>query len=141
MTKQFIPARVFYEPSALDYPLGVSLVERFRKMGIPVSTTASHNRVTGIPGKSSTEIYREAKRTLVIGVRRSQTFQSCKPSAHYQLPLALNSSRIGLHLRQKPIFWKFFRTPFYQWLRTKESLNMDSLATENMSINLKKWRR
>lgn len=87
MTKQFIPSRVFYEPSALDYPLGVSLVERFQKMGIPVSATASHNRVTGIPGKSATEMYREAKRTLVIGVRRIQTFKSCKPSAHYQLPL------------------------------------------------------
>ncbi|GAB6155161.1 spore photoproduct lyase [Desulfosporosinus burensis] len=87
MTKQFVPSRVFYEPGALNYPLGETLVDRFRKLGIPVSPTASHNRVTGIPGKSSTEMYREAKRTLVIGVRRSATFQSCKPSAHYQLPL------------------------------------------------------
>lgn len=87
MTRQFIPSRVFYEPGALHYPLGANLVERFRKLGIPVSGTASHNRVSGIPGKSPAEMYREAKRTLVIGVRRSETFQSCKPSAHFQLPL------------------------------------------------------
>ncbi|TGE31162.1 spore photoproduct lyase [Desulfosporosinus sp. Sb-LF] len=87
MSKEFIPTRVYYEPGALDYPLGKSLVERFQHMGIPISPTASHNRVTGIPGKDAAEAYREAKRTLVIGVRRNEAFQSCKPSAHYQLPL------------------------------------------------------
>jgi spore photoproduct lyase len=87
MSNYFIPTRVFYEPSALEYPLGRTLVERFQHMGIVVTPTASHNRVTGIPGKTIAAQYREAKRTLVIGVRRSETFQSCKPSAHYQLPL------------------------------------------------------
>ncbi len=83
----FIPARVFYEPGALDYPLGQVLVERFKKLGIPVLPTGSHNRITGIPGKTPQQAYREGKRTLVIGVRKGQTFQTCKPSAHYQLPL------------------------------------------------------
>lgn len=87
MSSQFVPTRVFYEPAALDYPLGKRLVEGFRQMGIDISPTTSHNRVTGIPGKTPAAKYREAKRTLVIGVRRSEKFQSCKPSAHYQLPL------------------------------------------------------
>lgn len=87
MVKEFIPARVFYEPRVLDYPLGKTLVQHFRLMEIPITPTTSHNRVSGIPGKTSAEAYREAKRTLVIGVRRSEAFQSCKPSAHYQLPL------------------------------------------------------
>lgn len=87
MSLEFIPTRVFYEPGALDYPLGKTLVERFQHMGMLVSPTASHNRITGIPGDTAATQYREAKRTLVIGVRRSNTFQSCKPSAHYQLPL------------------------------------------------------
>ena len=87
MALEFIPTRVFYEPGALDYPLGKTLVECFQHMGVPVSPTASHNRITGIPGNTAAAQYREAKRTLVIGVRRSATFQSCKPSAHYQLPL------------------------------------------------------
>jgi len=87
MSFDFIPTRVFYEPGALDYPLGKILVDRFQDMGMPVSPTTSHNCITGIPGNTAAALYREAKRTLVIGVRRSKTFQSCKPSAHYQLPL------------------------------------------------------
>ncbi|TGE36379.1 spore photoproduct lyase [Desulfosporosinus fructosivorans] len=87
MSLEFIPNRVFYEPGVLDYPLGKTLVQRFQNMGISMSPTTSHNRITGIPGDSAAAAYREAKRALVIGVRRSKTFQSCKPSAHYQLPL------------------------------------------------------
>jgi spore photoproduct lyase len=87
MTEGFEPTRVYFEPNALEYPLGRNLVERFQTRGISVIQTPSHNRVTGIPGKNPSQAYREAKRTLVLGVRRSEKFQTCKPSAHYQLPL------------------------------------------------------
>ncbi|MHB8126011.1 MAG: spore photoproduct lyase [Desulfitobacteriaceae bacterium] len=85
--KVFIPSQVFYEPQALDYPIGRDLVDYFRQIKVPVKETTSHNRVTGITGNTATESYRKAKKTLVIGVRRGKTFQTCKPSAHYQLPL------------------------------------------------------
>lgn len=89
----FIPKRVFYEPRCLDYELGKELISRFRKMGIETTSTSSHNRVTGIPGKTAAQAYREAKRTLVLGVRREkESFQTCKPSAHYQLPLVTGCS-------------------------------------------------
>lgn len=84
----FIPKQVFYEPESLNYPVGKKLVDYFQKINIPVKPTTSHNRVTGIKGNTPSEAYRESKHTLVIGVRRSKTFQTCKPSAHYQLPLA-----------------------------------------------------
>lgn len=32
MPLEFIPTRVFYEPGALDYPLGKGFVERFQHM-------------------------------------------------------------------------------------------------------------
>lgn len=83
----FKPKRVFFEKDALDYPLGDELYHRFKKEGVEIKTTGSHNRVTGIPGKTPQEAYMEAKRTLVVGVRRTLKFESCKPSAHYQLPL------------------------------------------------------
>lgn len=47
----------------------------------------SHNRVTGIPGTTPQQSYAEGKNTLVVGVRKTLNFESCKPSAHYQLPL------------------------------------------------------
>ncbi len=86
--QRFVPARAFFEPAAFDYPLGRKLYDRLRAMKVPVQMTGSHNRVTGLPGKTAGEAYREAKRTLVVGVRKSADFATCKPSAHFQLPLA-----------------------------------------------------
>ena len=85
--KRFVPKRVFFEPGALEYPLGRELEKKFMDMGIPIEFTTSHNRVTGIPGTTPKEKYVQAKASLVVGVRRTLKFQSCKPSAHYQLPL------------------------------------------------------
>lgn len=82
------PRRVVFEPDALNYPLGQELYQRWHgQPGIAVQTTPSHNRVTGIPGKSASEAYAAAKQTLVVGVRRGLDFATCKPSAHWQLPL------------------------------------------------------
>ncbi len=88
----FIPRRVLFEKDALNYPLGQKLYRQFGREGIPIRLVASHNRITGIPGKTIQEAYLEAKRTLVVGVRRSLKFESCRPSAHYQLPLNTSCS-------------------------------------------------
>jgi len=85
--KDFLPKRVFFEQQALEYPLGQELWSHFTEKNIPVAKIASHNRISGIPGKTPQEAYREAKATLVVGVRKTLKFEGCKPSAHYQLPL------------------------------------------------------
>ena len=84
---QFVPKRTIFEQQALEYPLGQELYERFKGMNVPIQFTTSHNRVTGIPGKTYQEAYSEAKGTLVVGVRKGKDFAACKPSAQYQLPL------------------------------------------------------
>src|SRR5690606_30114534 len=86
--KPFEPEWVFFEPEALNYPLGEELYRRYKGSGIPVRMTTSHNRVTGIPGRTEAEKYRNAKRTLVVGVRKTLQFDTSKPSAEYALPLA-----------------------------------------------------
>ncbi len=83
----FIPKRALFERNALNYPIGNYIFDRMRDLGVDTSFIGSHNRVTGIPGKTAQEAYFEGKRTLVVGVRRTLDFQTCKPSAHYQLPL------------------------------------------------------
>lgn len=83
----FEPKRVFFESDALKYSMGESLYKFFSKRDIEIGILKSHNRVTGIPSKTPQEAYREAKKTLVVGVRRTLKFETCKPSAHYQLPL------------------------------------------------------
>lgn len=83
----FVPSRVYFEPSSLDYPLGEKLYDRFSRMGIPIKKTTAHNRVTDIPGDTRKEAFFQAKRTLVVGVRRSLNLQKSKPSADYALPI------------------------------------------------------
>lgn len=87
-SKLFVPDYVFVEPDALNYPLGQELFRRFQQEGIPVQMTTSHNQVRGIPGETDVEKYRNAKRTLVIGVRKTLKFEPSKPSAEYAMPLA-----------------------------------------------------
>lgn len=93
----FRPRRVLFEPAALDYDLGRRLWDHFRAVGQVDSPNAggppeirlipSHNRITGLPGSTPAEAYREAKRTLVVGVRKGLDFATCRPSADFQLPL------------------------------------------------------
>lgn len=87
-SRLFLPDLVFFEPQALAYPLGQELYQRYQKEQVPVKMTTSHNQVRGIPGETELEQYRNAKRTLVVGVRKTLTFEPSKPSAEYALPLA-----------------------------------------------------
>ena len=83
----FTPARVYFEPQALAYPLGQKLFSHFRAEKIPIAMTTSHNRVTGIPGATAREAFVEAKKTLVVGVKRTLTLIPCRPSADYEFAL------------------------------------------------------
>lgn len=84
----FIPQRVIFEKGALDYPLGKNLYHLFKEQGKVDVIEAAANRIkSNIPGENLHDQYRHGKQTLVVGVKKSLKFQSCKPSAHYQLPL------------------------------------------------------
>ncbi|MGM0900049.1 spore photoproduct lyase [Mesobacillus maritimus] len=84
----FKPQLVYIEPRALEYPLGRELKEKFEKMGLEIRETTSHNQVRGIPGDNELQQYRNAKSTLVVGIRKTLKFDTSKPSAEYAIPLA-----------------------------------------------------
>ena len=86
--KPFMPKLVYFEPKALEYPLGKELYEKFTKMGIEIRQTTSHNQVRNIPGENDLQKYRNAKSTLVVGVRKTLKFDTSKPSAEYAIPFA-----------------------------------------------------
>jgi len=83
----FKPARVFIEEDALNYDLGKKLYALFSGQDVDLSFTGTHNRIRGLQGVTPYERFLEAKKTLVIGVRRTLDFAGCRPSAHFQLPL------------------------------------------------------
>lgn len=90
--KMFKPQQVIIEEKALAYPKGIALQKHFMSEKIPITYSKS-GKVT-LEGDSLHEKYKHGKSTLVIGVKKPGKFQSCKPSAHYQLPLV--SGCIGM---------------------------------------------
>lgn len=86
--KPFVPQLVYFEPAALDYPLGQELYEKFKAMDIEIRETTSHNQIRDLPGENDLQKYRTAKSTLVVGIRKTLKFDTSKPSAEYAIPLA-----------------------------------------------------
>lgn len=87
-TRAFIPDLVYFEPGALEYPKGKEIMEFVKARGIEYRMTTSHNRITNLPGETEQEKYRIAKRTLVVGVRKTLKFDQSKPSADYAIPIS-----------------------------------------------------
>ncbi len=84
----FQPDRVVFEVEALQYPLGQQLYQRFLTNSKIELYEVAGNRINmHIPGDGLYEKYRAGKKTLVVGVKKSLKFQTCKPSAHYQIPI------------------------------------------------------
>ena len=88
MVKPFMPQLVYFEPKALEYPLGQQLFKQFTDMGKEIRYTTSHNQVRNLPGENDFQRYRIAKSTLVVGIRKTLKFDTSKPSAEYAIPFA-----------------------------------------------------
>ncbi|UOQ48043.1 spore photoproduct lyase [Gracilibacillus caseinilyticus] len=88
MVRPFRPQLVYFEPKALEYPLGAELKEKFEKEDVEIRYTTSHNQVRNLPGENDFQKYRVAKSTLVVGIRKTLKFDTSKPSAEYAIPLA-----------------------------------------------------
>lgn len=85
----FIPKRIIFEKDALKYDVSKEIVEKFKDYkNVEIIYMSSNKLKQHIPGEEYADKYREGKRTLVVGTKKGFKFQSCKPSAHYQLPLA-----------------------------------------------------
>lgn len=84
----FNPKRIIFEKDALKYRMATDIYELFRnKKDIEIINMSSNRLKQHIPGNDMSEQYKEGKKTLVVGIKRGLKFQTCKPSAHYQLPL------------------------------------------------------
>lgn len=83
---KFPYSRVLFDKAALDYELGRQVWQRCKDYGLE-ATVLKGSRVTGIPGQTPRESFFQGKTTLVVSVRREPEFATCKPSAHFQMPL------------------------------------------------------
>ena len=84
----FIPKRIIFEKDSLEYHMAKEILNKFKdKTDMEIINLTSNKLKQHIPGEDLFSQYREGKKTLVVGTKKSLKFQSCKPSAHYQLPL------------------------------------------------------
>ncbi len=84
----FIPKRILFEKDALNYEMGQKIYQYFiKEKDIEIIELRGNRIKENIPGDTLSNRYRAGKKTLVVGVKKGMSFQSCKPSAHYQLPL------------------------------------------------------
>lgn len=65
--KPFMPKLVYFEPRALEYPLGKELYEKFTKMGLEIRETTSHNQIRNLPGEMNCKSIVMQKRHLSLG--------------------------------------------------------------------------
>ena len=84
----FIPKRIIFEKDSLEYDMAKKILTKFKNnTNIEIINLTSNKLKQYIPGDDLFSQYREGKKTLAVGTKKSLKFQSCKPSAHYQLPL------------------------------------------------------
>ncbi len=84
----FKPERIVFEKDSLEYQMAREIFDKFKnKDNTEIINLTSNKLKQHIPGDNLFTQYREGKKTLVVGSKKSLKFQSCKPSAHYQLPL------------------------------------------------------
>ena len=86
----FYPERVIFEPSSLQHEMGVNLYSKFSDMGIPIVKCSTNNVWKNIPGESELQKYLNAKKTIVVSVKKASKLEVCKPSSDYQFALVSN---------------------------------------------------
>lgn len=84
----YTPKIILFEKDATKYEMGKRIYHHFiKEKDIEIIELRGNRIKENIPGDTLYDLYRAGKRTLVVGVKKGGSFQSCKPSAHYQLPL------------------------------------------------------
>jgi spore photoproduct lyase len=77
------PEQIYYEPSALDYPLGKYLKERFS--GVPWTPIASHNRIAELQSQPNRNFPR-MKQNLIIGIRKTHRYVPNRKVSDFLVP-------------------------------------------------------
>ena len=82
----FIPNRIIFQKGSLDYDMSRRILERFsNNKNIEIIHLSTNRYNEHIPGDDLYTLYRESKKTLIVGIKKGMKFQTCKPSAHYQI--------------------------------------------------------
>jgi len=86
-----MPERVIFEPSSLNYPLGMELFNFFENNNnVEIIEAGIKNAFRYIPGNSTSSKYVHSKKTLVVTTMKGKELDVCKPSADFEFSLVSN---------------------------------------------------
>lgn len=77
------PKHIYFEPAALDYPLGRELKERYT--GVPWHPVISHNNIEELRTRDNTDFI-ELKKYLIIGIRKTHKYTTNQKISDYLVP-------------------------------------------------------
>ena len=83
--RPFIPLRVYYEEAVKEYEQGKELLERYKKINIPLIPIESHHKIEELrhlPNKEFTKM----KKYLILGTRKTVKLTPNDKSADFILP-------------------------------------------------------
>ncbi|MDD2496458.1 MAG: spore photoproduct lyase [Tissierellia bacterium] len=88
--KLFMPQRVIFDTSSLEYPLGKEIYLFFKEKNVEIVNATARNAARFIPGITHSEKYANSKRTMLITTNKINKLDVCKPSADYQFSIVGN---------------------------------------------------
>ncbi len=81
----FIPEKIFYENKITNYELGNKLLNKYKKLNIPMEIIDNHNNIPEMREKSNRE-FPQMKKNLIIGVRKTHKFVPNNKISDYLVP-------------------------------------------------------
>lgn len=81
----FDPTVVYVERGSENYPLGKTLINRYKEQGKPMIEVSDHNKIPELRGLPDREFVR-LKRYLIIGIRKSLRLLRNERSADWIVP-------------------------------------------------------
>ena len=87
--KLFVPEKIFIDPRSLDYEVGRFAKSQLEKLNVPVI----ESRKVVIDGKTPSENYAKAKKTIYLTISKVKKLRLCRPSADYQFALSRSYRR------------------------------------------------
>src|SRR5574344_2131511 len=81
----FIPEIIFFEKEAENYVLGKQLLDLYKEKNVKCVEIENHNNIEEIRKKEKSE-FRNLKRNLIIGVRKTHKFVDNHKFSDYLVP-------------------------------------------------------
>lgn len=83
--EQFVPEKIYYEPTIVNYELGKELLNRYEGANIPFETIENHNNIESLRTQPNSN-FTTLKRYLIIGTRKTHKYVPNEKVSDFLVP-------------------------------------------------------